>query len=407
MDVTKAPPMTDPANLAVGTAASPASTSPSSAAAGVSTSSNASTAVTAAADRVDIQPLDVAAALQILIAEVRAELPLPGADSAGGMLLGAEPTDVARPVNAPPALRTAEFVAVELVMADLVKADLVAGGMPGAAQTPAPPVADRAPGPLPPTPPAGPLLPGSPEQSVPLAPLVPMTEPPMQEPLPETPDFAAIFLRAALGTPTPGPGYLPQVGNSGADVGAAGPLPLRPDESVASPQLPLLGGELPRAELPVIAPNFDLGPLEPLFMPPGARLSSPAQAAPVLVRLFLQMVPEDAGDPARWSATVTQLEVTLQSALDRAVATVEQWRNVPQVVVEAAKETRGLVMSQLNEEPPLPLWLRPEWMWLRPRMERFRRRRRLARRGFIDPDLWSLPEDDIRREVPGRRSDEP
>jgi hypothetical protein len=120
-------------------------------------------------------------------------------------------------------------------------------------------------------------------------------------------------------------------------------------------------------ELSVIPPDLDLGPLEPLFMPPGARLSSPAQASPVLVRLFLQAVPEDAGNPARWSATVTQLEVTLQSALDRAVAAVEQWRNVPQVVVDVARETRSVVMSQLSDEPPGPLWLRPEWMWLSPR----------------------------------------
>ena len=92
MDVTKAPPSTDLANQGVGTAASSASASPSSAVVGVSTVSSASTVVAAAADWVDIQPLDVAAALQILIAEVRAELPLPGANSPAGM-------------NTPPALQ--------------------------------------------------------------------------------------------------------------------------------------------------------------------------------------------------------------------------------------------------------------------------------------------------------------
>ena len=81
-------------------------------------------------------------------------------------------------------------------------------------------------------------------------------------------------------------------------------------------------------------------------------LSSPAQASPVLMRMFLQAVPDDeAGNPAAWSATVTQLEATLQTSLDRAVSAVEQWRNVPQVVVDAARETRSMVMSQLNDEP--------------------------------------------------------
>jgi hypothetical protein len=429
MDVTKAPPTTDLASFGVGTAVSSAAASQSSAAAGVSTASNASTAVTAAADRVDIQPLDVAAALQILIAEVRAELPLPGANSPAGM-------------NTPPALQAAE-----LVPAELVKADLVAAELPGAVQTPSPPTAEVAAGPAPPTQSAGLVLLESqampfnsstasellarlsnPEQSVPLAPLIPVTEAPMQAPLPEAPDLAAILLSTAapVGAEAPGPGYLPQVGDSSAGAGAAAaPSAVLPQTSpvIAFPgagagagsgsntvvdlaPLPA-GGPLPRVELPVIPPDLNLGPLEPSFMPPGARLSSPAQASPVLMRLFLQAVPDDAGNPARWAATVTQLEVTLQSALDRAVAAVEQWRNVPQVVVDAARETRSLVMSQLSDDPPGPLWLRPEWMWLSPRMERFRRRRRLARRGLTDPDLWSLREDDTRQEKRGRRHDEP
>jgi hypothetical protein len=278
MDVTKAPPTADLASVGVGTVAGSATASPNGAAAGVSTASNASTAAAAAPDRLDIHPLDVAAALQILIAEVRAELPLLVAVSPAEMVLGMEPTYVAQQAE----------------------------------------------------------------------PLVHMIEVPMQESLPEAPVLAAI----------------------------------------------LLG-------------SVDLGQRESLLMPPGMRLASPAQASPVLMRLFLQAVPEDAGNPARWSATVIQLEVTLQSALDRAVAAVEQWRNVPQVVVDAARETRSVVMSQLSDEPPGPLWLRPEWLWLSPRMERFRRRRRLARRGLTDPDLWSLREDDTRQEAPETPPDEP
>jgi len=356
MDITKAPPMIDPANLGVGTG---------SAAGGVSTASDASTTVTAAADRVDIQPLDVTAALQILIAEVRAEL----ADVAAGPL---SPTQ-------PPGLALLESQAMPFNSS--AASELF------------------------------PRLSNS-EQSVPLAPLVPMTEAPVQGPLPEAPALAA----SAAGAPSSptlrpdgsavSPQTSPGIGSPGTGTGTGSGANSGVDLA------PLPAGQLPRVPLPsiplsAIPPDLNLGPLEPLFMPPGVRLSSPAQAAPMLMRLFLQAVPEDADSPVRWSATVTQLEVTLQSALDRAVATVEQWRNVPQVVVDAARETRGAVMSQLNDEPPLPLWLRPEWMWLSPRMERFRRRRRLARRGLTDPDMWSLPEDDIRQEAPGTRRDEP
>ena len=398
MDVTKAPSMTDPASLGVGTAATSASAAPSSAAAGVSTASNASTSVTAAADRVDIQPLDVAAALQILIAEVRAELPLPGVNSPAGMALGEDLPEVAPQANTLPALQAAELVAAELL-----KADLVAAEIPGAVQTAAPPVADVARGPL------------------------PLTQVPKQEPLPEEAlDLTAVLLgSAAAGAETPNPLAGDLSAGAGAAAAAAWPPPLSATPAQTSPGVafpgtdpsaeanagvdlaPLPAGPLPRVELPVIPPGLDLGPLEPLFMPPAARLSSPAQASPVLLRLFLQAVPDYAGNPARWSATVIQLEVTLQSALERAVAAVEQWRNVPQVVVDAARETRSLVMSQLSDDPPGPLWLRPEWMWLSPRMERFRRRRRLARRGLTDSDLWSLREDDIREEEKERRHDEP
>ena len=102
MDVTKAPATTDLTSLSVG----------SSAAADVATASNASTTVTPAADRVDIQPLDVAAALQILIAEVRAELPLPGANS---------------PAETLPVLQAVELVAAKLVASEMPLAPIPPG----------------------------------------------------------------------------------------------------------------------------------------------------------------------------------------------------------------------------------------------------------------------------------------
>jgi hypothetical protein len=408
MDVTKAPPPTDLTSLGVGTAPNAAAASQSNVAADASTASSASTAVTAVADRVDIQPLDVAAALQILIAEVRAELPLPGANLPGGVA--------------------------------------------------APPSTDVTANPPPLSQPAGLAPLGS--QAMPLNPSTPveLPEPPTLEPLPAAPDLAAAILRSAapviLGE-TVG-GAATRVGGAvGAGAEARGTEPPLPSPSFVVPlpewapppqtppgmgppwmappsagspgssngevgggmaPEPSTGGAVSPPTPAGIPAGLDLGPLEPLLMPPGARLampsvltllSSPAQASPVLMRMFLQAVPQEAGNAAAWSVTVNQLEGTLRSALDRAVATVEQWHDVPQVVVDAARETRGLVLTQLDEEPPGPLWLRPEWMWLSPQMERFRRRRRLARRSFRDPDFWPLREDNSRREEPAERKGDP
>jgi len=57
------------------------------------------------------------------------------------------------------------------------------------------------------------------------------------------------------------------------------------------------------------------------------------------------------------------------------------------LVVDVARDTRAVVLAAFQDDPPNPLWLRPEWLGLAPRMERYWRRRRYARRGLSDPDL--------------------
>jgi len=79
----------------------------------------------------------------------------------------------------------------------------------------------------------------------------------------------------------------------------------------------------------------------------------------------------------------------LQTGFASAISAVSAWRDVPSAVVDAAKETRALVFSVLGDEPQNPLWLRPEWVGLAPRLQRFWRRRRLARRRLMDPDYSS------------------
>jgi hypothetical protein len=113
---------------------------------------------------------------------------------------------------------------------------------------------------------------------------------------------------------------------------------------------------------------------------------SPAQAARELVQMLLQALPDDMSDAAAWTATLARVEAAFQSSVERAVDAVSLWRAVPPPVVDAAKETRALAVSVLDEETPNPLWLRPEWAGLAPRVQRFWRRRRNARRRLTDPD---------------------
>jgi hypothetical protein len=121
----------------------------------------------------------------------------------------------------------------------------------------------------------------------------------------------------------------------------------------------------------------------------GAALDSPVQAAQVLVRMVLQSMPDAAPDVAAWTQALARMETALQMGLASAITAISAWRDVPSAVMDAAKETRALVFSVLADEPQNPLWLRPEWVGLEPRLQRFWRRRRLARRRLMDPDYSS------------------
>ena len=124
----------------------------------------------------------------------------------------------------------------------------------------------------------------------------------------------------------------------------------------------------------------------PIDMQGAAIPQSPAQAARELVQMLLQALPDDMSDAAAWTATLARVEAAFQSSVERAADAVTLWRAVPPPVVDAAKETRALAVSVLDEETPNPLWLRPEWAGLAPRVQRFWRRRRNARRRLTDPD---------------------
>lgn len=132
-----------------------------------------------------------------------------------------------------------------------------------------------------------------------------------------------------------------------------------------------------------------------LDLPPDpAVMQAPEQAALSLVSLLLQGLPENARDAPAWTSVLVRVEEAIQSSMERAVGIVAQWRDVSAGVVDAVKETRTLFISALGDEPQNPLWLRPEWLGLAPTMQRFRRRRRNARRRLVDPDYLTRSLDD-------------
>ncbi len=120
----------------------------------------------------------------------------------------------------------------------------------------------------------------------------------------------------------------------------------------------------------------------------------PPQAAHVLVQMILSAMPDETAGAAAWNTVLARVEPALQAGLDRGIEAIIVWRDVAPSVVDAAKEARSLVLSALGEEPQNPVWLRPEWVGLGPKLERFWRRRRLARRHWIDPDSSGRADDD-------------
>lgn len=128
--------------------------------------------------------------------------------------------------------------------------------------------------------------------------------------------------------------------------------------------------------------------LTALSMEPDANTvaNSPPQGARAVLQLFLQLIPEEATDLPAWTAAVAQAVGSVQAGLDHGIAAITAWRDVPPNVLDAAKETHALVFSALSDDAKNPAWLRPEWAGLYPRLERFWRRRRLARRRLTDPD---------------------
>jgi hypothetical protein len=205
-------------------------------------------------------------------------------------------------------------------------------------------------------------------------------------------------------TPAPGtagagaPSSAPQNTQSPARMAAiADQADIRPLDVPAALQI-LLAEVRASFELLAISMGGDAG---------GTGAESPAQAAHALLQMVLQAVPVERastsasgggqGSAARWNveqwnAALERVEGALQAGLDRGINAVSIWREVPVSAVDATKETRAMVVAILGDDPQNPIWLRPEWVGLAPRFERFWRRRRFVLRQLTDPDhsSWSL-----------------
>jgi hypothetical protein len=133
--------------------------------------------------------------------------------------------------------------------------------------------------------------------------------------------------------------------------------------------------------------SFEL-PAAPMSGDGGVVLDDPTKAAHAAVEMVLQSMPEGP-DMAAWTAGLLRAETALQTGLQRAIDAVAVWRDVPAAVLGATQETRTLAFAVLGEETQNPIWRQPEWAALYPRLERFWRRRRAARRHLTDPDYFS------------------
>jgi hypothetical protein len=117
-------------------------------------------------------------------------------------------------------------------------------------------------------------------------------------------------------------------------------------------------------------------------------LDNVLQTARAVMEIILQVMPEEAGN-AQWGTALARMEMTLQAGFERATNAVTLWRDVGAPVVQAVNQTSALILALLDEGPQNPIWLRPEWVALAPRFDRFWRRRRHARRRLTDPDYYS------------------
>ena len=119
---------------------------------------------------------------------------------------------------------------------------------------------------------------------------------------------------------------------------------------------------------------------------PAANPDAVLPAARDILESVLNSLPQSSLEVAVWSEALPAVDAAAASGLARAASIIETWRDVPGPVVSAAQAVRTLVANALSDEPLNPIWLRPEWLNLAPRLMRLRRRRKFLQRRLTDPD---------------------
>jgi hypothetical protein len=141
------------------------------------------------------------------------------------------------------------------------------------------------------------------------------------------------------------------------------------------------------ADLPGTTPRS-----APAMLPPLATPTTPVAAAGGLLATFLAALPADESDPGAWIDAVAGLEQIFRTAYESAAAIVTAWRGVTPDVIGSVREAQTLFVTAIAAGRDDGL-VRAEWLEVAPHLDRFRRRRRAARRRLEDPDhRW--PEND-------------
>ena len=195
---------------------------------------------------------------------------------------------------------------------------------------------------------------------------------------------------AALGTsPNRPPGTAPPSDSQPKSSLAAAPIALdrtdiRPLDLAGAMQI--LIAEV-RAELSrVLLQATDLSTPAIAGGAPSTPADAMLPAARDILESVLNSLPQSSLEVAVWSEALASVDAAVTSGLARALSIIETWREVPGPVVSAAQDLRTLVANALSDEPLNPIWLRPEWLNLAPRLMRLRRRRKFLQRSLTDPD---------------------
>jgi hypothetical protein len=123
---------------------------------------------------------------------------------------------------------------------------------------------------------------------------------------------------------------------------------------------------------------------------PPAPLSSTV-AAPALVELFLQLVPQDeATSPEVLSTTIARLVQAISRGSSAAIERVVAWRDTPPAIAATLQEVRSLALAVISGGQPA-LLSRPEWLGLGTSLQRLRRRRRTLLVTDTDADHLEVP----------------